>query len=83
MPWGGLYFSPSDLARPFRSRARAGTWSAMLVDLSDQERATLAAFLHRLIDEARYPYAPALQPLRSVLAKLEPPAPRLEPGVRR
>jgi hypothetical protein len=39
----------------------------------------LAAFLHRLIDEARYPYAPALQPLRSVLAKLELPRPAPDP----
>ena len=41
--------------------------------LTEKECVTLAAFLHRLVDEARYPYAPALQTLRAVLQKLERP----------
>jgi hypothetical protein len=45
----------------------------MQIDLSDDERATLIAFLRRLIDEARYPFAPGLRPLRSILDKLDPP----------
>jgi hypothetical protein len=51
----------------------------MTLDLTDDEAAALAKHLRHAIDEARYPLAPWLDPLKAILAKLEPPAPRSEP----
>jgi len=46
------------------------------IDLTDDERAAVAAAIRRAIEDARFPHAPRLDPLRSALAKLEPaPAP--------
>jgi hypothetical protein len=56
--------------------------------LTADERAALIALLRRTIDEARYPLAPRLDPLKAILAKLEPsppsaraPLPPLRPGM--
>jgi len=35
--------------------------------------------LRRTLDEARFPYSPRLDPLKAILAKLDPPKPRPEP----
>jgi hypothetical protein len=51
----------------------------MTLDLTDEEAAALAKHLLDAIDYARYPFAPRLDPLKAILAKLEPPAPRPEP----
>jgi hypothetical protein len=46
------------------------------IDLTDDELAAVAAAIRRAIEDARFPRAPRLDPLRSALAKLEPaPAP--------
>jgi hypothetical protein len=47
----------------------------MTLDLTDEEAAALARHLRRMIDYARYPYALRLDPLTSILAKLQPPRP--------
>jgi hypothetical protein len=39
----------------------------------------LVRLLHHAIDEARYPLSPRLDPLKAILAKLEPPVPKPEP----
>jgi hypothetical protein len=49
------------------------------LDLTDDERAVLVRLIRRALDEARYPLSPQLDPLKAVLAKLEPPAPRPDP----
>jgi hypothetical protein len=41
--------------------------------LSDAERQALIALLRHTLDEARFPYAPRLAPLKAILAKLVPP----------
>lgn len=58
----------------------------MTLDLSDEEAAALTNHLRarlpaarQAIDYARYPLAPRLDPLKSILAKLDPPKPRPEP----
>lgn len=51
----------------------------MILDLTDEEAKALAKHLRDTIDYARYPFAPRLDPLKAILAKLEPPAPRPEP----
>jgi len=43
------------------------------------EATALAKHLRDAIDNHRYPLAPRVAPLRAILAKLDPPAPRLEP----
>jgi hypothetical protein len=47
--------------------------------LSDAEKQALIALLRHTIDEARFPYAPRLAPLKAILDKLVPPAPRPPP----
>jgi len=42
------------------------------LDLTDDERAALIALSKRTLDYARYPYSPRLDPLKAILAKLEP-----------
>jgi hypothetical protein len=49
------------------------------LDLTDEEKRALIALLKRTLDYTRYPRAPRLDPLKAILAKLEPPAPRPEP----
>ena len=51
----------------------------MTLDLTDDEAAALAKHLRQAIDDARYPLAPRLDPLKAILAKVEPPAPKPEP----
>jgi hypothetical protein len=51
----------------------------MTLDLTDEEQAALIELLRRAIDEARYPLSPRLDPLKAILAKLEPPAPQPPP----
>jgi hypothetical protein len=51
----------------------------MTLDLTDEEAAALTKHLRQVFDYARYPLAPRLDPLKSVLAKIEPPAPQREP----
>jgi hypothetical protein len=46
--------------------------ATMTLDLTDDEAAALAKHLRQAIDNHRYPLAPRLDPLKSVLAKLEP-----------
>ena len=50
----------------------------MVLELSDEEAAALTRHLRHAIDDARFPYAPRLDPLKSILAKLEPPKPQPE-----
>jgi hypothetical protein len=50
----------------------------MQLDLTDDEAAALAKHLRQALDEARFPFAPRLDPLKAILAKLEPPAPQPE-----
>jgi hypothetical protein len=50
------------------------------IDLTDDELAAVTTAIRRLVDEDRFPHAPRLDPLRSGLAKLDPPtAPKLTP----
>jgi hypothetical protein len=46
--------------------------------LTPEEREALTGLLRRAIDEARYPYSRRYTPIKAILAKLDPPAPRLE-----
>ena len=52
----------------------------MVLDLSDEEAAALVRHLRQALDYHRYPLAPRLDPLKSILDKLEPPKPRPEPS---
>jgi hypothetical protein len=47
----------------------------MHLELTDHEAAALTKHLRQALDYYRYPFAPRLDPLKSVLAKLEPPKP--------
>jgi hypothetical protein len=51
----------------------------MTLDLTDDETAALVAHLKHAIEYDRYPMAPRLDPLKAILAKLEPPQPQPEP----
>ena len=59
----------------------------MTLDLTEDEAAALTKHLRQAIDNHRYPLAPRLDPLKAILAKLEPPAPKpnslppLKPGM--
>jgi hypothetical protein len=60
---------------------RAGailTFSGMTLELTDEEAAALTKHLRQALDYARCRLAPRLDPLKSVLAKLEPPKPQPE-----
>jgi hypothetical protein len=50
----------------------------MTLDLTDEEAAALTKHLRQAIDYDPYPLAPRLDPLKAILAKLDPPAPRPE-----
>ena len=41
-------------------------------DLTDEERAAVAAALRELIAEDKFPFSPRLNPFKSALAKLDP-----------
>ena len=51
----------------------------MTLDLTDDEARALAAQLRHALEYDRFPYAPRLDPLKAILAKLEPPQLRPEP----
>jgi hypothetical protein len=51
----------------------------MPLDLTDDEHRALVELLRRQIDVDPYPHAPRLDPLKAILAKLDPSAPKLEP----
>ena len=51
---------------------------AMQLDLTDDELAALTRLLKRTLDTDRFPLSPRLDPLKAILAKIEPPKP-LEP----
>ena len=59
----------------------------MTLDLTDDEKAALVAHLSHSLEYAPFPYAPRLDPLKAILANLEPPVPQpetlppLKPGV--
>jgi hypothetical protein len=46
--------------------------------LTDDEKEALIALLKRTIEYARFPLAPRLDPLKAILAKLDPPPPQPE-----
>jgi hypothetical protein len=49
------------------------------LDLTDDEKAALVAHLRHALEYDPFPYAPRLDPLKAILAKLEPPTPQPEP----
>jgi hypothetical protein len=51
----------------------------MNIDLTDVEAAALTRHLRSVIDYHRFPLSPRLDPLKAILVKLDPPAPRPEP----
>ena len=51
----------------------------MTLDLTDEEAIALARYLRQKLDYDPYPLAPRLDPLKPILAKLDPPVPRPEP----
>ena len=51
----------------------------MNLELDDTEKAALIKLLRAEIEGTRFPRSPHLRPLKSVLVKLAPPAPRPEP----
>jgi hypothetical protein len=61
----------------------------MITDLTDEEVGTLIKLVRRTIEEDRFTLSPRLDPLKAILAKLEPPPksrkyeppPPLKPGM--
>ena len=51
----------------------------MTLDLTDDEKLALVAHLRHALEYDPFPYAPRLDPLKAILAKLEPPQPQPEP----
>jgi hypothetical protein len=49
------------------------------MNLEPAEAAALARHLRRKLDDERFPIAPRLDPVKAILAKLEPTARRPEP----
>jgi hypothetical protein len=49
------------------------------LDLTDEEAAALVRHLRQTLDYARYPFAPRLDPLKAILAKIDPPPPKPAP----
>jgi hypothetical protein len=47
--------------------------------LTDNERAELIRVLRQIVEYDRFPLSPRVKALRSILEKLEPPAPKPEP----
>ena len=54
--------------------------ASMNLELTDEERAALVKHLRQTLDYARFPLAPRLDPLKSILAKLDPPKPQYQPA---
>jgi hypothetical protein len=50
----------------------------MTPDFSDEELRILAKLVRRTIEEDRFPLSPRLDPLRAILARLDPPKPKPE-----
>jgi hypothetical protein len=50
----------------------------MTLDLTDDEKVALVRLLRHAIDDDPFPHAPRLDPLKTILAKLEPAAPQPE-----
>jgi hypothetical protein len=51
----------------------------MTLDLTDDKIRALATHLRHALEYDPFPFAPRLDPLKAILAKLEPPPPRPEP----
>jgi hypothetical protein len=51
----------------------------MNLELDDAEQAALVELLRGEIEGTRFPFAPRLRPLKTILAKLDPPPPASEP----
>jgi hypothetical protein len=51
----------------------------MTPDLTDDDKAILAALLRETIAADRFPLSPRVKSFKAILAKLDPPAPRSEP----
>ena len=51
----------------------------MTPDLTDDDKAILADLLRETIERDRFPLSPRVRRLETILAKLDPPAPRSEP----
>ena len=49
------------------------------LELTTGERKALIALLRQTLNYARFPFAPRLDPLKAILAKLDPPPPKPEP----
>lgn len=49
------------------------------LELTADERKALIVLLRQTLDYARFPLAPRLDPLKAILAKLEPPKSRYQP----
>jgi hypothetical protein len=47
----------------------------MVLDLTDGERLALVAHLRHALEYDPFPYAPRLDPLKAILAKLDPSTP--------
>ena len=50
----------------------------MTLDLTDDEKAALVVHLRHALEYDPCPFAPRLDPLKAILAKLEPPKPQAE-----
>ncbi len=50
----------------------------MTIELTDDKAAALTRYLRQKLNDERFQLAPRLDPLRAILAKLEPPAPPYE-----
>jgi hypothetical protein len=51
----------------------------MTPDLTDDDKAILAALLREVIAADRFPLSPRVRSFKAILAKLAPPTPRPEP----
>lgn len=51
----------------------------MKPDLTDDEKLAVVAHLRQLLEYDPFPFALRFDPLKAILAKLEPPAPQPEP----
>jgi hypothetical protein len=49
------------------------------LDLTDEEKRALIALLRETLEYAHFPLAPRLDPLKAILAKLDPPPPQPAP----
>ena len=51
----------------------------MHLEMTDDETAALIKELNDIVESDRHPFSPRIRTLRTILAKLDPPAPRPEP----